>query len=112
VTFEQVLASIVIRLALAETFCLHCGVLALDEPTTNLDRANINSLARALVNIIQVCFAIVRLTRLCVDRYLIDSRETIQLSIDRYYARVSSFLRSGFGCTMLTKILFSAYRLF
>ena len=26
-----------VRLALAETFCLNCGILALDEPTTNLD---------------------------------------------------------------------------
>lgn len=45
---QKVLASLVIRLALAEVFCLHCGVLALDEPTTNLDRENIESLAYAL----------------------------------------------------------------
>lgn len=45
----QVLASLIIRLALAETFCLNCGILALDEPTTNLDRENIESLAHALV---------------------------------------------------------------
>lgn len=45
----QVLASLIIRLALAETFCLNCGILALDEPTTNLDRDNIESLAYALV---------------------------------------------------------------
>lgn len=42
---QKVLTSIIIRLALAETFCIHCGVLTLDEPTTNLDRANIESLA-------------------------------------------------------------------
>ena len=40
----QVLASVVIRLALAETFCLNCGILTLDEPTTNLDEAVANSL--------------------------------------------------------------------
>jgi len=34
---QKVLACLVIRLALAETFCLSCGILALDEPTTNLD---------------------------------------------------------------------------
>lgn len=45
---QKVLASLVIRLALAETFCLNCGILALDEPTTNLDRANIESLAESL----------------------------------------------------------------
>lgn len=50
---QKVLASLIIRLALAEVFCLHCGVLALDEPTTNLDRENIESLAFALVEIIR-----------------------------------------------------------
>lgn len=37
---QKVLASLLIRLALAETFCVACGILALDEPTTNLDAAN------------------------------------------------------------------------
>ncbi|KAJ8311255.1 hypothetical protein KUTeg_011190 [Tegillarca granosa] len=50
---QKVLASLIIRLALAETFCLNCGILALDEPTTNLDRENIESLAYALVEIIK-----------------------------------------------------------
>lgn len=45
----QVLASLIIRLALAETFCLNCGILALDEPTTNLDGPNTESLAAALL---------------------------------------------------------------
>ncbi|XP_057317198.1 DNA repair protein RAD50-like [Hydractinia symbiolongicarpus] len=51
---QKVLASIIIRLALAETFCLNCGILALDEPTTNLDEANITSLASSLRDIIEV----------------------------------------------------------
>ena len=34
---QKVLASLVIRLALAESLSIGCGVLALDEPTTNLD---------------------------------------------------------------------------
>lgn len=50
---QKMLASIIIRLALSETFCLNCGILALDEPTTNLDRENIESLAYALVEIIK-----------------------------------------------------------
>nr|XP_039250335.1 DNA repair protein RAD50-like [Styela clava] len=50
---QKVLASLVIRLALAETFCINCGILALDEPTTNLDRYHIESLAGALVSIIE-----------------------------------------------------------
>lgn len=40
---QKVLASIVIRLALTESFGNHCGVLALDEPTTNLDINHIES---------------------------------------------------------------------
>ncbi|NXF06396.1 RAD50 protein, partial [Smithornis capensis] len=50
---QKVLASLIIRLALAESFCVNCGILALDEPTTNLDRENIESLAHALVEIIK-----------------------------------------------------------
>ena len=38
----------VIRLALAESFCVHCGILALDEPTTNLDADNKEGLAKAI----------------------------------------------------------------
>ena len=49
---QRVLAAIVIRLALAETFCLNCGILALDEPTTNLDQANKEGLAFSLARII------------------------------------------------------------
>lgn len=51
---QRVLASLIIRLALAETFGQHCGVLALDEPTTNLDRDNIDSLANSLAEIIKM----------------------------------------------------------
>lgn len=50
---QKVLACLVIRLALAESFCLDCGMLALDEPTTNLDAENIESLASALEDIIK-----------------------------------------------------------
>ncbi|KAL5702875.1 DNA repair protein rad50 [Ranunculus cassubicifolius] len=50
---QKVLASLIIRLALAETFCLHCGILALDEPTTNLDGPNAESLAGALLRIME-----------------------------------------------------------
>jgi DNA repair protein RAD50 len=49
---QRVLASIVIRLALAETFCVNCGCIALDEPTVNLDHNNKRGLAIALAQII------------------------------------------------------------
>ena len=45
---QKVLASIIIRLALAESFSSNCGILALDEPTTNLDAENIKALSSAL----------------------------------------------------------------
>lgn len=50
---QRVLASIIIRLALAECFGVNCGLIALDEPTTNLDRDNIRSLAESLHGIIR-----------------------------------------------------------
>ncbi|XP_018394669.1 PREDICTED: DNA repair protein RAD50 [Cyphomyrmex costatus] len=51
---QRVLASIIIRLALAETFCKNCGILALDEPTTNLDEDNANSLADMLTKVVEL----------------------------------------------------------
>ncbi|XP_026734209.1 DNA repair protein RAD50 [Trichoplusia ni] len=50
---QKVLACLIIRLALAETFSSRFGVLALDEPTTNLDQDNIKSLCMALGEIVQ-----------------------------------------------------------
>lgn len=49
---QRVLASLIIRLALADSFGMNCGILALDEPTTNLDGANIRGLAEALAALI------------------------------------------------------------
>ncbi|PVI03216.1 hypothetical protein DM02DRAFT_716990 [Periconia macrospinosa] len=51
---QKVLASIIIRLALAECFGANCGLIALDEPTTNLDQQNIKGLAESLSQIIKV----------------------------------------------------------
>jgi DNA repair protein RAD50 len=50
---QKVLTCLLIRLALADTFCLRCGLLALDEPTTNLDHGNIKAFARQLNGIIE-----------------------------------------------------------
>jgi DNA repair protein RAD50 len=49
---QRVLASIVIRLALAETFGVNCGCIALDEPTVNLDYRNKKGLGSALAQIV------------------------------------------------------------
>eukprot|EP01062_Namystynia_karyoxenos_P030851 TRINITY_DN22952_c0_g1_i1.p1 TRINITY_DN22952_c0_g1~~TRINITY_DN22952_c0_g1_i1.p1 ORF type:complete len:1327 (+),score=589.50 TRINITY_DN22952_c0_g1_i1:84-4064(+) len=50
---QKVLASLVVRIALSQAFCCDCGILALDEPTTNLDSENIFSLGQALIELIQ-----------------------------------------------------------
>ena len=46
---QKMLASIIIRLALSDSFGQNCGILALDEPTNALDRENIDALAASLV---------------------------------------------------------------
>lgn len=57
---QKVLAALVIRLALAETFCLNCGILALDEPTTNLDTENKYGLAQAITEYVCLVFDTLR----------------------------------------------------
>ncbi|KAI0786814.1 P-loop containing nucleoside triphosphate hydrolase protein [Abortiporus biennis] len=49
---QKMLASIIIRLALADSFGQNCGILALDEPTNALDTENIDALAESLIDII------------------------------------------------------------
>lgn len=49
---QKMIASILIRLALSSSFASNCNILALDEPTTNLDRDNIESLAFTLSRVI------------------------------------------------------------
>ena len=43
---QKVLASLIIRLALAQTFSANCSIIALDEPTTNLDTPNSEAFAQ------------------------------------------------------------------
>ncbi|KAI5173844.1 hypothetical protein PAEPH01_2068 [Pancytospora epiphaga] len=50
---QKMIASILIRLAIADSFSSNCNILALDEPTTNLDRANVESLAFTLGKLIR-----------------------------------------------------------
>ena len=93
---QRVLASIVIRLALAETFCLSCGILALDEPTTNLDEQNKSGLAHALARIIlsrskQQNFQLIIITH-DEDFVKLMSNElgtNAEFSLPEYYFRIS-----------------------
>lgn len=50
---QRVLACLIVRIALAETFSSNCGVLTLDEPTTNLDKENILALVESLNTLIE-----------------------------------------------------------
>lgn len=50
---QKVLASLLIRIALADVFSTNCGILALDDPTANLDVDNMQGLAQALVDLIE-----------------------------------------------------------
>lgn len=50
---QRVLTSILIRLTLAECFGSNCGIIALDEPTTNLDDENAIGLAESINKIIE-----------------------------------------------------------
>ncbi|CAG8798488.1 22900_t:CDS:2, partial [Dentiscutata erythropus] len=43
-TGQKMLASIIIRLVLAETFCINYGIFVLDELTTNLNEGNFENL--------------------------------------------------------------------
>merc|ERR1712111_67035 len=83
---QKVLASLIIRLALAETFSTDCGMIALDEPTTNLDQENIQALAEALVELVskrssQANFQLIVITH---DNDLLDLLSKSD-DVDRYW---------------------------
>ena len=84
-TGQQVMASVVIRLALAETFCMNLGCMVLDEPTANLDEQNRTSLARGLAQVIssrakQANFQLILITH---DRRFVSILKEAISSADR-----------------------------
>ncbi|KAG8214897.1 hypothetical protein J3R82DRAFT_10069 [Butyriboletus roseoflavus] len=86
---QKMLASIVIRLALSDSFGQNCGILALDEPTNALDTENIDALAESLVDIINE-----RKNRSNFQLIIITHDETFlrklgQSDVMEYYWRVS-----------------------
>jgi len=50
---QKMLTCIVIRLAIASAFGCSCGIMTLDEPTTNLDAENSEALALAIARLIE-----------------------------------------------------------
>ena len=86
---QRVLACLLIRLALADVFCIQAGMLALDEPTTNLDEGNIGAFAQALAEIIdkrrrQSNFQLIIITH---DEHFVE--EVGKRAQADYYYRVS-----------------------
>ncbi|GMT12257.1 hypothetical protein PFISCL1PPCAC_3554 [Pristionchus fissidentatus] len=51
---QKMLACLIIRLALADTFGSNCATIALDEPTTNLDKDKVDAMAEMLGRLIAV----------------------------------------------------------
>ncbi len=93
---QKVLASLIIRLALAVIFCRNFAVLTLDEPTTNLDKANIHSFARAIVSLIRSNrnFQIVIITH--DEQFL----ECFDGALGEYYYKVS---KDDHGYSVITR---------
>ncbi|KAF8476550.1 P-loop containing nucleoside triphosphate hydrolase protein [Russula ochroleuca] len=86
---QKMLASIIIRLALSDSFGQNCGILALDEPTNALDVENIDALAASLVDIINerknhANFQLIIITH--DENFL---RKLGQSNVMEYYWRVS-----------------------
>uniref|UniRef100_F1KRQ5 DNA repair protein rad-50 n=2 Tax=Ascaris TaxID=6251 RepID=F1KRQ5_ASCSU len=50
---QKMLASILIRIALSDVFCDKCSIIALDEPTTNLDVLKVENLGDMLAEVIE-----------------------------------------------------------
>jgi energy-coupling factor transporter ATP-binding protein EcfA2 len=71
---QKLLASIIIRLALSESFSTNCGILALDEPTTNLDKENIRALSSALAEWVILAIFLLVLLGLTLDFLSSSSR--------------------------------------
>lgn len=86
---QRVLACIIIRLALAECFGVSCGLIALDEPTTNLDRDNIIALARSLHNIIKTRKAQANFQLIIITHDEDFLREMRPSEFGEFYFRVS-----------------------
>lgn len=104
---QKVLASLVIRIALAEILSGNCGILALDEPTTNLDQDNIDSLSEALTELINTKmerkdFQLILITH--DDEFLKRLMNVEKLS---YYYRVS---RNSSGNSVIRKHRVNEYR--
>ena len=85
---QKMLASIIIRLALSDSFGQNCGILALDEPTNALDTENIDALAASLV---EYAFIILNFPNkpkhTPFGQYYQRTQEPCQLPVDCHHSR-------------------------
>jgi len=97
---QRVLTSLIIRLALADSFCANCGILALDEPTTNLDGPNIRGLAEALSGLIEARRSASRFQLILIthDEAFVDHLSRLQVA-DWYY----HIHKDGQGCSKIER---------
>ena len=83
---QKMLASIIIRLALSDSFGQNCGILALDEPTNALDTENIDALASSLVEY-ERSMLFLSTFRPFVLQYYQRTEESLKLSTDHHHTR-------------------------
>lgn len=98
---QKVLACLIIRMALAEIFSINCGVIALDEPTTNLDRCNIESLANALSQLVESRSAQRNFMLIVISH---DEEFIEALSRVQELTKFHKVTRNRFGKSVITRI--------
>ncbi|CAD8088254.1 unnamed protein product [Paramecium sonneborni] len=99
---QKMLASIVFRMALAECFGSNCCFLALDEPTSNLDRKHIKTLAEQLNSLIELMKQHEQQIQLIIITHDMDLVKLLKMHADSYY--MISKKENGFSCIEERKI--------
>uniref|UniRef100_K3WA28 RecF/RecN/SMC N-terminal domain-containing protein n=1 Tax=Globisporangium ultimum (strain ATCC 200006 / CBS 805.95 / DAOM BR144) TaxID=431595 RepID=K3WA28_GLOUD len=77
-----------------QTFCLNCGILALDEPTTNLDTENKYGLAQAITDLLAARSAQQNFQLVCITHdeefvQMLGRTQAMDNSTPEYYWRIS-----------------------
>ena len=83
---QKMLASIIIRLALSDSFGQNCGILALDEPTNALDTENIDALAASLVEYVCRVFLFGSSSSV-VQQYHQRTKKSLEFPAHHHHAR-------------------------
>ncbi|UKK02286.2 DNA repair protein Rad50 [Theileria orientalis] len=81
---ERILTSLVVRMALIECFSDNCSILALDEPTTNLDKESVQSLENSLCKLVNESNSNFQLIIITHDETFATKMATL-CSCDKYF---------------------------